>query len=238
MNEDEMVQDETATDDAAGAEPRRTVADLRRSAAAQDVLLFCVAFTGGALIFLLGHLLLAADSFGWEAGLSDELLLSGLVAGELFVLWNNGLRQGVRGHSIGKHRSGLRVVSAGSERPIGVVRGVARGLVVVGLFDLALAAVPVGLPTVLRRLTPEEWHVGGAAYVAVVLVVTSLLPLARTVPDLLLGTRVVRSDDRTSTRRRRALAVLDVVGVAGVLAVCLMYVAFFWPLIWQLPSLR
>lgn len=238
MNEDEMVQDGRAADDAAGVEPTRTVADLRRSAAAQDVLLFCVAFTGGAFIFLLGHLLLAADSFGWEAGLSDELLLSGLVAGELFVLWNNGLRQGVRGHSIGKHRSGLRVVSAGSGRPIGVVRGAARGLVVVGLFDLALAAVPVGLPTVLRRLTPEEWHVGGAAYVAVVLVVLSLLPFARTVPDLLLATRVVRSDDRTSPRRRRALAVLDVVGVAGVLAVCLMYVAFFWPLIWQLPSLR
>ncbi|GAA2068636.1 hypothetical protein GCM10009821_00550 [Aeromicrobium halocynthiae] len=234
----ETAGDPTVGEDVDEVEPTRSVSDLRRSAAAQDVLLFCVAFSGGAVLYLVGHLLLAADPLGWEAGLSDDLLLSGLVAGELFVLWNNGLRQGVRGHSVGKHRSGLRVVAVGSGRPVGVVRGLARGLVVVGLFDLALAAVPVGLPTVLRRLTPEEWHVGGAAYVAVVLVVVSLLPFARTVPDLLLRTRVVRSHDRTSPRRRRALAVLDVVGVVGVLAVCLAYVAFFWPLIWQLPSLR
>lgn len=228
----------TLEDRADETEPTRTVSDLRRSAAAQDVLLFCVAFSGGAVLYVLGHLLLAADPLGWEAGLSDDLLLSGLVAGELFVLWNNGLRQGVRGHSIGKHRSGLRVVSVGSQRPVGAVRGLARGLVVVGLFDLALAAVPIGLPTVLRRLTPDQWHVGGAAYVAVLLIVVSLLPFARTVPDLLVRTRVVRSEDRTSPRRRRALVVLDVVGVLGVLAVCLTYLAFFWPLIWQLPSLR
>lgn len=228
----------TLEDRADETEPTRTVSDLRRSAAAQDVLLFCVAFSGGAVLYVLGHLLLAADSLGWEAGLSDDLLLSGLIAGELFILWNNGLRQGVRGHSIGKHRSGLRVVSEGSQRPVGAVHGLARGLVVVGLFDLALAAVPIGLPTVLRRLTPDQWHVGGAAYVAVLLIVVSLLPFARTVPDLLLRTRVVRSEDRTSPRRRRALVVLDVVGVLGVLAVCLTYLAFFWPLIWQVPSLR
>lgn len=234
----ETTRGETTPREPSDLETARAVSDLRRSAAAQDVLLFCVAFSGGALLYLLGHLVLADDPLGWAAGLSDDLLLSGLVAGELFVLWNNGLRQGLRGHSIGKHRSGLRVVSRGSGQPVGAVRGVARGLVVVGLFDLALAAVPVGLPTVLRRLIPDEWHVGGAAYVAVVLLLISLLPFTRTVPDLLLRTEVVRTDDRTSPRRRRALAVLDVVGVVGVLAVCVTYLAFFWPLLWQLPSLR
>lgn len=218
-------------------DPVRSVPDLRRSAFAQDLLLFCVAFTAGALGFLTLHLLLTESGTLWTAGLSDDLLLSGLVAGEVFLLWNNGLRQGVRGHSIGKHRSGLAVVDVRTGTPIGAVRGLLRGLVVVALLDLAVAAVPIGLPTVLRRFTPEQWHVGAAAYVAVLVLLLSLLPFARSVPDLVLRSRVVRSDDVTSASRRRALVVLDIVGVLGVVAVCAMYLAFFWPLIWQLPDL-
>ena len=220
----------------------RTVRDLRRSALAQDVLVFCVAFTAGAVLYLL-YRLVAGDGTSslWSLGLSDELLLSGLGAGELFLLWNNGWRQGIRGHSIGKHRVGLRVVDVTTGRPTGPVRGVVRGLLMAVLLDLAVAAVPIGLPTVLRRLTPEEWHVGGAAYVAVVLLVLPLLlPTDRGVADRLLHTGVVRAEgaDATTTEpRRRALVVLDVVGVVGVLAVASTYLAFFWPLIWRLPDL-
>ncbi len=215
----------------------RSVPDLRRSAFVQDVLLFCVAFSVGALAFLALHAVLAEGGTLWTAGLSDDLLLSGLVAGEVFLLWNNGVRQGARGHSIGKHRSGLAVVDATSGERLGVLRGLARGIVMVGLLDLAVAAVPIGLPTVLRRFTPEEWHVGAAAYLAVLVLAVSLLPFARNVPDLLVRSRVVRSDDVTSPSRRRALVVLDVVGVLGVVAVCATYLAFFWPLLWQLPDL-
>ncbi|WP_374999366.1 hypothetical protein [Aeromicrobium sp. CTD01-1L150] len=222
-----------------GPEEVRSVAELRRSAFMQDVLLFCVAFTGGALLYLLVHVLRGSEGTLWSVGLSDDLLLSGIVAGEAFLLWNNGLRQGIRGHSIGKHRSGLAVVDASTGERLGAVRGLLRGIVLVGLLDLAVAAIPVGLPTVLRRFTPEAWHVGGAAYVAVgVLLLTALLPFSRHLVDLLVRSRVVRGGDATSTSRRRALVALDAVGVLGVVAVCSTYVGFFWPLIWQLPALR
>ena len=54
------------------------------------------------------------------------------------------------------------------------------------------------------------------------------------------GTVVVRAEGeeaRTSPSRRRALLVLDCVGVVGVLLVCSTYLAFFWPLLWRLPEL-
>lgn len=217
--------------------PERTVPDLRRSAFGQDALLACVAFSAGALLYLVVRAVAGVEDTLWSVGLSDDLLLSGLVAAELFLLWNNGWRQGRRGHSIGKHRSGLAVVDAATGERLGALRGLARGAVMVVLLDLALAAVPVGLPTALRRFTPEDWHVGAAAYVALVVLVLSLLPLTRTLPDLLVRSRVVRTPDETSERRRRALVVLDVLGVLGVVAVCVAYLAFFWPLIWQLPGL-
>ncbi|MGJ9412505.1 hypothetical protein ACHAAC_07315 [Aeromicrobium sp. CF4.19] len=220
------------------AEPQRSVSDLRRSAFGQDVLLFCVAFTSGAVLYLAGRLVTGPEGDLWSVGLSDDLLLSGLVAGELFLLWNNGWRQGRRGHSIGKHRSGLVVVDARTGERLGALRGLARGIVMVALVDLAVAAIPVGLPTVLRRFTPDAWHVGAAAYLALLVLLVSLLPLTRNVPDVLVRSRVVRSADVTSERRRRALVVLDVVGVVGVVGVCAAYLAFFWPLIWQLPALR
>ena len=116
------AQDLTPASDVGDEE--RTVGDLRRSALAQDVLLFCVAFTAGALVVLVARILGSATTGDvWTLGRSDGLLLGGLVAGELFVLWNNGLRQGVRGHSIGKHREGLRVVRAGEGSPTGAARG-------------------------------------------------------------------------------------------------------------------
>lgn len=220
----------------------RTVADLRRSALAQDVLLFCVAFTAGALVVLVAGVLGESDlSDAWSLARSDDLLLGGLVAGELFVLWNNGWRQGVRGHSIGKHREGLLVVDVTTRRAPGAVRGLLRGLVTALLIDLVAAAVPVGLPTVLRSFTPDAWHVGAVAYVGVVLLVVPLvLPIRRHVPDLVAHTQVVRAEGEgatTSEPRRRALVVLDVVGVVGVLAVCAAYLSFFWPLLWRWPAL-
>lgn len=220
----------------------RPVVVLRRSALAQDVLLFCVAFTAGAVLFLLARVLGEA-SLGdvWAESLSDGMLLSGLVAGELFILWNNGWRQGVRGHSIGKHREGLRVVDIRTRRPTGPWRGLARGLVMAVLLDLAVAAIPIGLPTVLRRFTPDAWHVGASAYLAlIVLVVPLLMRSDRGFADRLVRTRVVEGegvDAHTSPARRRALVVLDVVGVVGVLLVCATYLSFFWPLLWQLPDL-
>ncbi|GAA0210660.1 hypothetical protein GCM10008944_30920 [Cytobacillus oceanisediminis] len=220
----------------------RTVGDLRRSALAQDALLFCVAFTAGASVVLLARLLGgAADPDLWTVGRSDDLLLGGLVAGELFLVWNNGWRQGVRGHSIGKHREGLLVVRPGTARPTGAPRGLLRGLTAALLLDLAVAAIPIGLPTVLRRFTPEAWHVGAAAYVAVLLLLVPLLVgLRRGVLDRVAGTEVVRAvgaDAVTSDPRRRALVVLDLVGLAGVLAVCAAHLSFVWPLIWRWPGL-
>jgi|SRR5690349_5440867 len=224
----------------------RTVRELRRAALGQDALLFCLAFSVGALVYAVVRAVSEAAGDGdrsdyWSISMSDGLILSGLVAGELFVLWNNGYRQGVRGHSIGKHRCGIAVVDVGDGAPTGPVRGLLRGLVMVLLLDLAAAAIPIGLPTVLREGTPESWHVGGAAYVALlVLIVPLLLPTERGVADRLLRTTVVRAeglDATTRPERRRALVVLDALGVAGVLTVAATYVAFYWPLLWQFPDL-
>lgn len=229
---------EVATD----VEEVRTVGDLRRSALAQDVLLFCVAFSAGALLVVAVRLLGSATRGDvWDLGRSDALLLGGLVAGELFLLWNNGLRQGVRGHSIGKHREGLLVVDPATGRVTGAARGLLRGLVAAVLLDLAVAAVPIGLPTVLRTATPDAWHLGLAAYLGLLaLLVPLLLGMHRGVLDRVARTEVVRgtgADAATSTPRRRALVVLDVVGVLGVLAVCVAHLSFMWPLLWRWPGL-
>lgn len=236
---DTAAHDET---DAFEVVDDRPVRVLRRSALVQDALLACVAFTGGAVLVLLARILGDA-SVGdtWAVVRSDELILGGLVAAELFLLWNNGWRQGVRGHSIGKHREGLVVVDARTGSPLGAARGLLRGLVLVVLLDLVVAAVPIGLPTALRRFTPEAWHVGGFAYVAVLAVLVPLLLRAdRSVADLLVRSRVDRAegpDALIAEPRRRALVVLDVVGVVGVLVVCAAYLAFFWPLLWRWPAL-
>ena len=52
-----------------------------------------------------------------------------------------------------KHRLGIAVVDTGDGAPTGVVRGLARGLIMVVLLDLAAAAIPIGLPTVLKSAT-------------------------------------------------------------------------------------
>jgi uncharacterized RDD family membrane protein YckC len=209
---------------------------LRREALGQDALLFSAAFSAGALVwFVAESIRLAIDdqSSGdfWSVSLSDDLILAGLVVGELFVIWNNGLRQGLRGHSIGKHRVGLAVVDVERGVPTGAARGLLRGLVMAVLLDLAAAALPIGLPTVLRRLTPDAWHVGGAAYVALlVLLVPLLLRTERGVADRIAGTKVVRGagpDAVTTDARSRWVTVIEVLGVIGLLTVAITYIVFF-----------
>lgn len=225
-------------DDVEADAPPLTLRQRRRDALLQDALVFCTVFSVGALAYAIGTLVLDEAETFWSVSLSDGLILSGLVLAELFLLWNNGVRQGVRGHSIGKHRVGIQVVDTRTGRPVGSLRGFWRGLVVVGLLDLALAVIPVGLPTVLRRLTPEAWHVGAFAYVAVlVLVLPLLLPTDRGLADRLSGTTVVDSTDTTTPSHRSALLVVDALGVVGVLAVFVLYLSFLWPLIGQMPGL-
>jgi hypothetical protein len=217
----------------------RTIRQLRRDALGQDALLFCAAFSAGALLYFLGRTihLAVSDAGGdfWSISLSEDLILSGLIAGEVFLIWNNGLRQGIRGHSLGKHRVGLAVVDVRDDAPTGPVRGLLRGIVVAVLLDLAVAAIPIGLPTVLRRLTPESWHFGGAAYLALlVLVVPLLLPSDRGIPDRIARTKVVRgtgADAVTTSGRRQVLAAIDILGVVGLLAVAVAYIAFYSPLL-------
>lgn len=220
----------------------------RRSALLQDTLLFCGAFTVGAILFTIIHAIVdtAKDSAAggkgyWEIGLSDGLILSGLIAGELFILWNNGVRQGIRGHSIGKHRVGLRVIDPGTGEPTGALRGLFRGLIMAALLDLAIAAIPIGLPTVFRRLTPESLHFGGAAYLALlVLIVPFVIKSRRGFADLLVRSTVVQaagSDAVLATSRQHILEFLDIVGVLGVMAVGANYVLFYWPLFFRFPKL-
>lgn len=218
----------------------RTIRQLRREALGQDALLFSAAFSFGALLYFLGRLVhqaISDDALGdlWSIGLSEDLILSGLIAGELFLIWNNGLRQGLRGHSIGKHRVGLAVVDVGDDAPAGAVRGLFRGLIMAVLLDLAVAAIPIGLPTAFRRLTPESWHFGGAAYLAlIVLVVPLLLSTDRGFADRLTRTRIVRgsgAEATTSDSRQRVLVALDVAGVLGLLAVAIAYISYYSPLL-------
>ena len=215
----------------------RTIRRLRRDALGHHALLFCGAFTTGAAVYIVAravHAIVAGgpqDGF-WSISLSDDLILSGLIAGELFLIWNNGIRQGMRGHSIGKHR----VVDVATDRPTGAARGLLRGVIMAVLLDLAVAAIPIGLPTSLRRLTPDNWHFGGAAYLAIlVLLVPLLIPTRRGFADWLARTKVVRASGPgsvTAPERRRILILLDMVGVAGVLAVALTYIVFFSPLLY------
>lgn len=214
----------------------RTVKQLRREALGQDALLFSAAFSAGALIYFVVEIVQLAVDDGsnrdfWSVTLSDHLILAGLVVGELFVIVNNGLRQGVRGHSVGKHRVGIAVVDTVTGAPTGAARGLLRGLVMAVLLDLAAAAIPIGLPTVLRRMTPDAWHVGGAAYVALlVLVVPIVLSTDRGLADRLTRTKVVLGVGETAVtteQRSRWLSVIDVLGVVGLLTVALTYIAFF-----------
>jgi hypothetical protein len=226
---------------AVAAQPEvRSVSGLRREALGQDALLFCGAFTVGAAVYIIAravHAMFAGDTNDafWSISLSDDLILSGLIAGELFLIWNNGIRQGVRGHSIGKHRVGLSVVDVAIGKPTGAARGLLRGAVMAILLDLAVAAIPIGLPTSLRRLTPDSWHFGGAAYLALlVLLIPLLIATPRGFADWIARTQVVRGVGPgavTTPTRRRALVLLDVLGVAGVLAVALAYIVFFSPLL-------
>ena len=221
--------------------------EQRRSALGQDALLFCGAFTCGVVVFSALHLFSDVFSnssdFGsdyWSVGLSDALMVSGLLGGELFMLWNNGIRQGRRGHSIGKHRIGLRVIDALSGEPTGAARGLLRGLILVLLLDLSLAAIPVGFPTVLRTFTPESLHFGGAAYLALaVLVIPFLIHTRRGFADVVARTKVVQAvgaDATIGEKRRRMLLMVDALGVLGVLAVAANYIAFYSPLLFRFPS--
>lgn len=225
--------------------PNAATREQRWSALGQDALLFCGAFSVGAMVFALLSVVGLLDAFNelgtdyWSVGLSSELVLSGLVAGEFFMLWNNGIRQGVRGHSIGKHRMGIEVVDTATGKPSGAARGLLRGFILVVLLDLAIAAIPVGLPTLLRTFTPEAIRFGGAAYLALaVLVIPLLLRSRRGFADLLARTEVLqaRADDGLAVGRQRVLVALDVLSVLGVIAVAVNYIAFYAPLFFRFPS--
>lgn len=222
----------------------RTIKQLRREALGHDALLFSAAFSVGALLYFLGRALREAVTDGgtndfWTISLSDDLILSGLIAGELFLIWNNGLRQGLRGHSIGKHRVGLAVVDVANDTPTGAARGILRGVIMAVLLDLAVAAIPIGLPTAFRRLTPESWHFGGAAYLAlIVLIVPLLLSSDRGFADRIARTKVIRGTGEgamTTWGRQRILVALDVAGVGGLLGVAIVYIAYYSPLL-QFPK--
>ncbi len=220
----------------------RTITQLRRDALEQDLLLFCLAFSGGALAYAVVQAV-AGGSGGdfWSIGLSKGLLLSGLIAGELFIFWDLGIRQGIRGHSIGKHRVGLMVADVGTREPVGLLRGAIRGLLLAFLVDVAAVAVPIGLPTVLRVTTPESWHIGVTTYIAAaLLLIPVIFPLRRDLADRLLHTEIIRAsgaDAVTSPNRRKALVVLDIAGVLGVAAVMSTYLAFYAPFILRFPPL-
>lgn len=217
----------------------RTIRRLRREALGHDALLFSTAFSAGALLYFLGRAVSEALADGgndlWTISLSEDLILSGLIVGELFLIWNNGLRQGLRGHSIGKHRVGLAVVDVGGDAPTGPARGILRGVIMAVLLDLAVAAIPIGLPTVFRRLTPESWHFGGAAYLAlIVLIVPLLISSDRGFADWIARTKVIRGTGAgamTTWHRQRVLVALDVAGVAGLLGVAITYIAYYSPLL-------
>jgi|GEM_PF-7043241 len=218
------------------AQEPRTVDQLRRLALWQDALLFCCAFTAGALVYgvVRGVAALIGDANGdfWDISLSDQLVFAGLVAGELFVVWNNGVRQGLRGHSIGKHREGIAVVDVRTGEPTGALRGLVRGLVIAVLLDLSAAAIPIGLPTVLRWSTPDSWHLGFATYVALALLVVPLvLSVDRRIADRIVRTKVVETGARTSPARGAVVSGLELVGVVGVLALAVAYIVYFSPLI-------
>ena len=164
-----------------------------------------------------------------------------MVAGESFLFWDLGIRQGIRGHSIGKHRVGLLVADVATREPVGWVRGAIRGLLLVLLLDLSLAAVPVNLPTVLRAITPtQSGHIGLVTYVAFALLLIPLIfSLRRDLADRLLRTEIIRASGAnavTSPTRRKALVALDVIGILGVAAVMAVYLAYWWPLLWQFPG--
>lgn len=223
----------------------KTVRQLRREALGQDALLFSAAFSAGAFVYFVVETVQRAldDQPGsdfWSVSLSDNLILGGLIAGELFVIVNNGLRQGLRGHSIGKHRVGLAVVDADDDIPTGAARGLLRGLVMAVLLDLAAAALPFGLPTVLRQLTPDAWHVGGAAYLALLLLFLPLLIRTdRGFADRIAGTKVVRAvgpGAYTTEERGRWVTIIELAGVAGLLAVSITYIVFFAQLL-RFPDL-
>jgi hypothetical protein len=221
----------------------RTIKELRRDALGQDFLLFCLAFSAGAAVYAAVKVVTeggSADDF-WTIGLSKGLLFCGLLAGELFLLWDLGIRQGVRGHSVGKHRAGIVVVDVDTGEPAGLARGLLRGILLAGLVDLSAAALPFGVPTVLRLTTPDAWHIGVTTYIALaILLVPLLFSLRRDVADRLFHTEVLRASGANSTTspgRRRVLLVLDVVGVLGVMAVMGTYLAFFAPFILRFPGL-
>lgn len=218
----------------------RTIAQLRRDALEQDLLLFCLAFSGGAAVYAVFRAVTERASGGdfWTIGLSDGLFLSGLIAAEAFLFWDLGIRQGMRGHSIGKHRVGLVVADVGTREPVGLLRGAVRGGLLAVLVDLAAAAVPIGLPTVLRTLTPDQaGHVGLVTYIAAaLLLIPVILPIRRDFADRILRTEVLRAagaDAVTSPARRKALHALNVAGLLGVAAVMATYVAYWWPVLWQ-----
>jgi len=98
--------------------------------------------------------------------------------------------------------------------------------------------VPVGLPTALRAITPNQsGHIGLVTYVAgALLLIPLIFSNRRDLADRLLRTEIIRASGAnavTSPIRRKALAALNVIGIVGVAAVMSVYLAYWWPVLWQ-----
>jgi hypothetical protein len=74
---------------------------------------------------------------------------------------------------------------------------------------------------------------------AALLLIPLIFSIRRDLADRLLRTEVIRAsgaDAVTSPSRRKALVALDIIGVLGVAAVMTVYLAYWWPLLWQFPG--
>ncbi|PJJ55990.1 putative RDD family membrane protein YckC [Mumia flava] len=78
---------------------------------------------------------------GGLVALGIVLLVLAWLLALLFQLWNQGIRQGSRGQSIGKGVLGIRVIEMATGQPLGAGRGVLRWILLVVLYGLCFLDV-------------------------------------------------------------------------------------------------
>ncbi|OUZ09936.1 hypothetical protein BHE97_08975 [Aeromicrobium sp. PE09-221] len=146
------------------AEPPLALAPLAARAGAW-ILDLAVAVLAGAVAWLPGLWIVAArgtwteqadGTVALESAPAIGLLLLGLgvIVQVLAALWNQGLRQGRTGRSIGKSRLDLATVDVRGGEPLGAARGVLRWLAAVILGSLCLGTYLWAIVDPRRR----TWH--------------------------------------------------------------------------------